>query len=693
MQTPVLRYDKASHELCFAFSGSVPPYPCAMRVMRGQRLASFSARHPMRTIGARAFKNLYPEGLADKESIALIEEAKCLEEELGKTSLVEGMAKLFRVVPYSHQKEAIEYMLRYDRLALLLEQGLGKTFISLMAIMGLRHYGRAHQSLVVCPNIVFSGWLKECERFTDLKILPYKGNPKEREAQRAKILSEPWDIILTTFDMLVDRANATLNDYENVWRGLSPERRQHLAEYWVKEKLLDESKLAIVSNPESVGAWELCVRAISHIPARHFPMDKLRDARAQSNNIKFLLSLPFTNLVVDEASRCLDRNSRRSQAVEALARKARCAWLLSGTLCVGRPTDMFMPMRILGDDILRLSWTRFVQKFCKTAPSNPHIIIGYKHLDELKLLISPHILARKREECLDLPERIFTSRYYEPTREIRKLYNSIAQRKSVFIGNTEIHTDSPLLKIAKCQQVLSGFLYYDEQGAACNECAHIFSCIANNVVQGSKACKNADAPKLARKTFYLESNPKLNLLLEDLEENAEEKVIVWAWYQEDLRAIRKMLSEKKIPFVEASEPDCASKFESSDKWRVFLGQTSQGIGITLNSARTTIYYSHGTALEPRLQSMDRNYRIGQDKSVVVKDYICAGSIEDLLVGLLLHKADVKSFMQEKLECMLCSNCIRCLDGGISYLGKGCIHYGRRLEAEQIYRLKIPQLIG
>ena len=35
----------------------------------------------------------------------------------------------------------------------------------------------------------------------------------------------------------------------------------------------------------------------------------------------------------------------------------------------------------------------------------------------------------------------------------------------------------------------------------------------------------------------LHENPKLEMLEEDLEDNVNEKTIIWAWYQQDLKAI------------------------------------------------------------------------------------------------------------------------------------------------------------
>lgn len=689
----VLHYDQDSDRLWYPWpKGRDVPYPCLPKVVAGKIVAMFSARYPMSLVGARVFKILYPKGKATPKAIEVVKQAKEAEQSVKDCALIATMEKDFRIAPYAHQREAIEHMLHFKRLALLLEQGLGKTYISLMATDCFRRMGIPHKSLVICPNIVFPCWLNDAAKFTNLRFLPYKGDPFEREKQRKRFETEDWDCALTTFDMLLDKPRTSMAVYQGLWEEMGAHRQKEYANLWLKHGLVDNKQFALLVTPKKTKSWpQKCGEIMASLPHSFLPLKEYLEAVKGSSNIGFLKELPFSNLIVDEASRCLDHQSQRSMAVDALAKKADRVYLLSGTLCVGRPTDMFMPMNILGHDILGMDWTKFVKSFCRTARSNSHIITGYKNLPALKLRIDPHVLAKTRIECLDLPKRVFTRRYYELSKEMRKLYNQIAENDLIKVGENTIATPSPLIKIAKCLQVLNGFIYYNETGELCNDCDHLLECIEKGIRQGGKGCKVPDAPKAQRETWRLKTNPKLELLLEDLRDSALEKTIIWAWHQEDLLAIRELLIKEKIRFITADVENSAGQFEANDNIRVFLGQTSQGIGITLNSATCTIYYSHGAALEPRLQSMDRNYRIGQTRPVVVKDYLSKGTVEESLVNLLEHKTDVKKFMQERVQCFTCDNFTDCQKENIPYLGAGCAWYGYRMSAEQIKRLKLKTI--
>lgn len=684
----VLDYDGKN----FSFAHQMPanlPYPCVMKT-RGE--AMFSGTYPMALYGARLFKKIYPDGKATSAAVEVYNKLKAVEDEIANFHYVNQLEHTFKFAPYQHQKEAIEKLLHYERLALLFEQGLGKTYIALMAIHCLKELGLGTKSLVICPAIVFPSWLCEIQKYTSLVAVPYKGNPDERRKIREQITNTDWDIVVTTFDMLIEKKGTPFAVYEILWKKLTTTERKCYVNRWLEGKIINSDQAAVLLGDQGKASWlRSCASIIKKVPTFQLPFAAMQKAKLSESSVAFLEKLPFDNLVIDEASRCLDPISQRSKAVDKLAGKSKRCWLLSGTLCVGRPTDMYMPMNLLDRKILNSNWTKFKSNFCVMAKSNPHIITGYKNLDDLKCRITPHIFARTRSECLDLPERIFQKRYYSPTLEMVRLYNEVVDSDEIRIGDSTQVVAEQLVKITKCLQILNGFIYYDEDALFCAKCDHILDCIARGITQGSKNCKVPEATPVKRKVVKLTKNPKLELLREDLADCVNEKLIIWAWYEEDIKAIKKMLEIEGISFITARDENCAQKYETDDSIRVFLGQTAQGIGITLNAASCMIYYSHGAALEPRLQSMDRNYRIGQKKTVVVKDYLARGTIEETLVNLLEHKKDVKEFMQASYECIMCDCCVPCLEAGIKYLCEGCKYHDERLNAEKKAHLTLDTI--
>ncbi|MBR4608802.1 MAG: DEAD/DEAH box helicase [Lachnospiraceae bacterium] len=690
----MLGYDKERNTLYYPYATGKLVYPFRVHVEQGGAYyAACSGRYPMSLLAVRAYMNNVDNELSP-EAKELYEKAENVQQDIADRVLTKCLEGEYRVPPYAHQEEAIETMLHYDRLAVVFEQGLGKTFISIMTLVALKRVGKPHKALVICPNIVFPGWLAEIAKYSDLKALPYKGNPEQRKNCREAIqASDDWDCVVTTFDMLSDKTTTNEFVYEEIWAKLG-DRQTAYADRWLAAKYITDTDYAVLTKPKATKKWKSdCAKVLKKVPVHAMNLNTFLETSSENSNTEFFKNLGFDVLIVDEASKCLDPTTTRSQLVKTLALKAQRAYLLSGTLCVGRPIDLYMPMQILGDDIFNMNWASFKNMFCIFDARNKHIIRKYKNVDKLKLLASPHFIARTRDEAIDLPDRIITQRYYEPTFEMVELYNDVAQNDLVVVNKNIVNTKIAAVKISKCLQILSGFIYYDERYKLCNSCKLHKSCDNKDIIPGTQHCIHPDKDKdFERKVYSFRGNPKLQLLSEDLDECVtEKKIIIWGWYQEDLKAICGLLDKKKISYVRADEEDCATKFESSDDIRVFVGQTVQGIGITLNSATCMIYYSHGMALEPRLQSMDRNYRIGQTQKVIVKDYICSSSVEELVVRLLNYKKDVKAFMQDNVLCMECPNIYKCAKDNTQYGSIDCIYHDEVRKAEEKQTIKLPIL--
>ena len=79
--------------------------------------------------------------------------------------------------------------------------------------------------------------------------------------------------------------------------------------------------------------------------------------------------------------------------------------------------------------------------------------------------------------------------------------------------------------------------------------------------------------------------------------------------------------------------------------QVFLGNpAAAGIGITLTAADVAIYYTTDEDNELRMQSEDRNHRIGTVNSVLYFDLICLDSIDEKIQVSLEWKRNLASYV-------------------------------------------------
>jgi SNF2 family DNA or RNA helicase len=147
----------------------------------------------------------------------------------------------------------------------------------------------------------------------------------------------------------------------------------------------------------------------------------------------------------------------------------------------------------------------------------------------------------------------------------------------------------------------------------------------------------------------LKSN-RLNELLDVVEETSG-KIVIWATYTHDLKAIQKALNAKygescsAIYYGGTAQDDrqeIVNQFQDPDSdLRFFIGQPrTGGYGITLTGANTMIYFNNGYDLEIRLQSEDRIHRIGQGANCTYIDLVTPNTIDEKILKALRDKIDI-----------------------------------------------------
>jgi SNF2 family DNA or RNA helicase len=139
-------------------------------------------------------------------------------------------------------------------------------------------------------------------------------------------------------------------------------------------------------------------------------------------------------------------------------------------------------------------------------------------------------------------------------------------------------------------------------------------------------------------------NPRLLLLREIVDEiTPAHKLIVWARFKRDVQLITELLGDLCVKYdgsVGAEDREIALRRfrDPDDPCRVLVAnQYAISQGVTLTIGKTAVYYSNTSSLEKRLQSEDREHRIGQTESVHIIDMIAEGTIDRRLVEGLRRK--------------------------------------------------------
>ena len=335
-------------------------------------------------------------------------------------------------------------------------------------------------------------------------------------------------------------------------------------------------------------------------------------------------------MIVDESQRIKNPAAGRTKRIHTLGELAVSRRIASGTLVANNPLDLFGQYEFLKPGLLgTTSFRAFTAEFADVLPAHhplvreiiartrgrgaPQVIRRdengtpvFRNLEKLRALIAPHTYRVLKKDCLDLPEKIYQTHYFELTPSQRKLYEEVKADMRYMREDGTIDTFTALTAINKLRQVTSGFI----------------------LVEGEAA--------------HLDASARLSALREALED-IEGQVIIWASFREEIAQISAAL--KDTPHVQyhggtstAEREEAVDAFQRGDA-RVFIANPAAGgTGLTLTAANTAIYYSNSFSLEERLQSEDRCHRIGTHAPVVYIDLVAQDTIDERIAAALQAKS-------------------------------------------------------
>tara|TARA_R100001594_G_scaffold100148_1_gene134658 strand:- start:7224 stop:8666 length:1443 start_codon:yes stop_codon:yes gene_type:complete len=461
----------------------------------------------------------------------------------------------FKTKPYEHQLEAFNKSCDKIDYALLMDMGTGKTKVSIDTIGYAYKKGVTNLALIVAPKGVIANWIGEIETH-----LP-------EDLERAVCLWRP---------------------------GLTKKFREELT-------ALSETKF------KGMRFLLMNVEAFS--------------TKKGLEVAKFFVEKFKTFMVVDESTTIKNRKAKRTKAITAVGREAVFRRILTGSPVTKSPLDLYSQMNFLNEKILGFNsfyafQGRFAQVLKRNLASHSYNeIVGFRRLDELTDKLKEHSYRVRKEDCLDLPDKIYVKREVELTKEQKKSYEQMKRFALAKLESGELSTTQNVLtQLMRLQQICCGKLT-DDAGVV----------------------------------HDLPSNRLTELL--DICEEIQGKAIIWATWTMDIRsiaeALRDRFSVQAVATLHGETPDSdrqnivESFQDKGSELRFIVGHPKTGgYGLTLTAASTLIYYSNSHDLELRIQSEDRAHRIGQTNKVTYIDLISPGTVDEKIVKALRDKINI-----------------------------------------------------
>ena len=475
----------------------------------------------------------------------------------------------FKTKPFNHQLQALGCSWEKTNFAYFMEMGTGKSKVLIDNIAMLYDAGEINAAVIIAPKGVYRNW------------------------ERLEIPAHLPDHIET-----------------RVTTWVAPSSRK-------KE---DQQSLDKLSNSfEGLDIFLMNVEALAHQPAVQFLE-------------KYLLGT-LAMLAIDESTTIKSPTAKRTKNILKVCKRASYRRILTGSPVTKNPLDLYSQCQFLDEDLLGFSSyyaykARYAIEVKRHSSTHafPHIV-GFRNLDELSVKLETFSFRVLKEDCLDLPSKVYQPRYVEMTKEQEKAYNDLSTFAITQLDQEILSVTNTLTMLLRLHQITCGYLPTD------------------------------DGQSIPLK------NNRLDELLNVIEET-EGKIIIWANYRQSIFDIQKALSKKYgeetvVTYFgdtkDKDRQDIVKIFQDKDSdVRFFVAnQQTGGYGLTLTQAHTVIYFSNNYDLEKRIQSEDRAHRIGQKNNVTYIDLISEKTVDENIVNSLRNKIDLASqSLGEKLRSWL-----------------------------------------
>lgn len=337
-------------------------------------------------------------------------------------------------------------------------------------------------------------------------------------------------------------------------------------------------------------------------------IETLRD----KNIIKALLKgkNQIDMMCVDEIHTC---KSPKSQQGEHLLKLTKYAYKIgmTGTLLMNNPLDAYVPLKWIG--VEHSNYSTFKNFYCQYTGQFHNIFLGFKNLDILKNQLNLYSLRRKKEDVLDLPDKVIIEELVDMDNKQSTFYNNIKNGIIEEVDKVKISTASLLSMIARLRQ--------------------------------ATACPSI----LTSEDIISAKIERTQQLVDEIVAN-DGKVVIFSTFKETVYTLEKLLKQYK-PLVNTGDiedtviADNVKKFQEQSENKVFLATWQKcGTGITLTKASYMIFIDTPWTDAIFKQACDRIYRIGTSKTVFIYNLITKDTIDERVRDILIDKRALSSYL-------------------------------------------------
>jgi len=282
----------------------------------------------------------------------------------------------------------------------------------------------------------------------------------------------------------------------------------------------------------------------------------------------------FKCLIVDESSVMKNMTSQTTSMILEAIDYIPHRFVLSGCPTPNHNSEIFPQMKLVDADVFGNNYYGFLARYFHQDMENPHR--WYQTEDDKEAyfnrLRNKSVFLRK-EDCVDLPDKIFEIRRFELEKEQKQYYNDILEDIREHINQWSKFEFTA--KLMKLREITSGFIINKDQSI----------------------------------TDF--NTNKERLLEEVLSEIRNNQVIVWCQFTHEIEKLSGKYGGVGITSKTKNRDDIIRQFKNGEIKILFAHPQLLGKGLTFINCTYNVYYSMSFSYEEFKQSQDRIHRIGQ----------------------------------------------------------------------------------
>ena len=315
-----------------------------------------------------------------------------------------------------------------------------------------------------------------------------------------------------------------------------------------------------------------------------------------------LLKMEFQCMIVDESSIMKNMKSQITSDILSMTDHIQRRFVLSGTPTPNHNSEIFPQMKFVNSDIFGNNFLGFQATYFHQDLENPHCWYQTQEdKDKFYNRLADGCVFLKKEDCVDLPEKVFEIRKFNLLNTQRTYYDNILQDIRDNINSWSKFEFTA--KLMKLREIVSGFVINKDS-------------TITDFVSG-----------------------KDRVLEETFVEIGNKPIIVWCQFIHEADKLADKFGGISLTSKTKNRDDIIRKFKNNEIDLLFTHPQILGKGLTFTNCNYNIYYSLSFSYEEFKQSQDRIHRIGQNSKCTYIILQGKNTIDEKIYSCLNRKSN------------------------------------------------------